>query len=457
MRSCLRIVTVGAATLAAFTFIRGGHASDVHFVDADAPPGGDGSSWAQAFDDLHDGLAAAAADDSVWVAVGTYVPAPPGGSRAAAFTIPGGVSVYGGFFGDESSPEERELGAFPSVLSGDLNGDDGPGFAENGDNAFHVVIAGGDPAPALLDGFTVRGGNASGALSWGAGLYVDVGSITLRGCTFTHNFATGGGGGVYASNGALTLDGCVFLENLVPTTHGGGARVVDAASVIVVGTRFQGNESDIGAGISVIGADSLTITDSQFLGNYSEASGGGVFAFEVDATEISGCEFRDNDGGFTGGAMIHGGTTISISNTVFASNTASSIAGAFGTSAALTMVNCVFSRNDSFAQGGAAVLAGPSADLANCTFANNDGGAILTELNTGSVVVRNTIIWGNTGEPFRGPETPDVAYCDVEGGWRGRTTSTPTRCSCSREPTMSTCPSARRRSTSATTARCRPA
>ncbi|MHC5114495.1 MAG: right-handed parallel beta-helix repeat-containing protein [Planctomycetota bacterium] len=422
MHTCLRHVAIGAATLTAFTFVRGGHAAEVLHVNGAAPPGGDGSSWASAFDDLHDALAAASAGDSVWVTGGVYTPAAPGGSRFAAFTIPGGVSVYGGFAGDESSPDERPAG-FPSILDGDLDGDDGAGFANYGDNVHHVVIAGGDPNEAVLDGFTVRGGNADGASgsppSRGGGVYVAAGSITIRGCTLTHNFASGGGGGVSVINGALALEQCLFLENLVPSSHGGGARVEDGTDVTIAGTRFQGNESDIGAGIAVLGADSLTVTDSQFLGNYSEASGGGIFAVEITDTVIAGAEFRDNDGGFTGGAMIHGGTTASISDSIFASNTASNIAGGIGTSAALTMVNCVFSRNDSFAQGGAALLAGPSSQVTNCTFANNDGGAILTDGSSGAITFRNSIIWGNTGDPFRGPVTPDVAFCDVEGGWPG--------------------------------------
>lgn len=74
----------------------------VIYVNAKAAPGGDGSSWAHAFNNLQAGLAAAAAStgsDQIWIAQGTYT---PGSSRTDTFTVPDQTSLFGGFKGTES-------------------------------------------------------------------------------------------------------------------------------------------------------------------------------------------------------------------------------------------------------------------------------------------------------------------------------------------------------------------
>ena len=63
--------------------------------------------------------------------------------------------------------EDRDWEETRTILSGDLNGDDGPDFANNGENSYHVFYhpAGTDlDSTAILDGFTVTGGNADGSL-----------------------------------------------------------------------------------------------------------------------------------------------------------------------------------------------------------------------------------------------------------------------------------------------------
>jgi len=123
------------------------------------------------------------------------------------------------------------------VLSGDLLGDDGPGFTNRSDNCFHVVSSG---AGLTLDGLTVRGGNADGAApdDFGGGLHVSSGSTVLVDCTFTDNQALRWGGGASCSGSggdAPTIDGCDFLANAVggpqATSAGGGGDVVNCTFV----------------------------------------------------------------------------------------------------------------------------------------------------------------------------------------------------------------------------------
>src|SRR5690606_2180019 len=80
--------------------------STVIYVDADASPGGDGSSWAAAYTSLQDALAVVEEGDEIWVAVGVYYPDEGSdqtdNARLSTFTIPSGVALYGGFAGTEA-------------------------------------------------------------------------------------------------------------------------------------------------------------------------------------------------------------------------------------------------------------------------------------------------------------------------------------------------------------------
>jgi hypothetical protein len=122
-----------------------------HFVNDDVV-GGDGSSWASAFNDLQDALATATAGDEIWVAAGTYKPTTDG-NREISFNLESGVSLYGGFAGTETDLDERDWEVNSTVLSGDIGV---PGSVV--DNSYHVVYASGITG-VTLDGLTITGGN----------------------------------------------------------------------------------------------------------------------------------------------------------------------------------------------------------------------------------------------------------------------------------------------------------
>ncbi len=91
---------------------------DIIYVDSTAP-GGDGTTWIQAFAGLQEAFDAARDNgdgiDEIWVAGGTYLPTyrmdenPDYGEteindRAVVLVPWGNVEVYGGFAGDEAAP-----------------------------------------------------------------------------------------------------------------------------------------------------------------------------------------------------------------------------------------------------------------------------------------------------------------------------------------------------------------
>lgn len=98
-------------------------AQTVVYVDIDATGNNDGTSWANAYNSLHDALNNTnIAGAEVWIAEGTYTPS----SASTPFINQYGLHIYGGFVGTEAAKFERTLDPWlhPVYLSGDINGDD---------------------------------------------------------------------------------------------------------------------------------------------------------------------------------------------------------------------------------------------------------------------------------------------------------------------------------------------
>ncbi len=204
------------------------------YVKKDAPAGGNGQSWATASNDLQDVLIDADYGDEVWVAEGVYYPT-SSTDRNHSFLIFNGVRLYGGFNGTETILQQRVLGAYETILSGNI-GD----TALVTDNSFNVVRIFPSDSTTRLDGLTIRDGYAvSDAFGIGSqvrtvcggGVYVDgtaENTPQFFNCLFTQNTAKSFGGAVAALSSvfenfvSVRFESCIFLENSCPNGRGGG-------------------------------------------------------------------------------------------------------------------------------------------------------------------------------------------------------------------------------------------
>lgn len=211
--------------------------SPVVYVAWDAPAGGDGESWATAYNNFSDGLSASIGTylKDVWVKSGTYRPdrATNGANkgRENTFSIPSSIKVYGGFAGTESSTEQRNIGLNPTILSGDIGT-----LNDASDNTYHVVTI--NSLDTRLDGFIVEGGNANHAtnntLNGGGGIYINgfyPGTLPVfANCVVRNNNCYRNGGGIYAnylSDYSLDIIQCVFYGN---TAARGAAVYIQSAN-----------------------------------------------------------------------------------------------------------------------------------------------------------------------------------------------------------------------------------
>lgn len=260
----------------------------LRYVKSVASGTGDGSSWVNASDDLQK-MINGASTEQVWVAGGTYKPkraannmnSVDAGNRENAFVLKNNVKVYGGFAGTETDLSQRITTdtANISVLSGDLNSDNAIGNQD----AYHVVISAGNLGIALIDGFTITGGNANGSgtisvngrsisKAHAGGLHINNSPTTFNNLKVTHNNGQYGGGIFLASSSAF-INNSVINNN---TSQSGAGIKFDNSAVSLTNLVVTGNlAGTFGGGIDIYGTPSPILTNVTVSGN-SAPTGGGI-------------------------------------------------------------------------------------------------------------------------------------------------------------------------------------
>ena len=401
-----------------------------------------GAGWPDAFTDLKEALDMAVPGHEIWVAAGAYKPARSDGERAASFHLKSGVALYGGFAGTERKRDERDPETNETTLSGDLNGDDGPDFANSDENSYHVVVGSACDQTAILDSFTITGGNADGhspdedplgeyAYNDGGGMYNrENGSPTVANCIFVGNSANDSGGGMYNRLGSNpTLTNCLFRAN---SANDGGGMYNQSSSPELTGCMFADNstiaEEGWGGGICNRAQSNPRFTGCSFLDNV--ASHGGAMANDASGPTLFGCEFIRNsthgDEGWSGG-MDNVNSNPTLVNCSFLRNWAGYGGGVGNGNSAASFTNCSFVSNSARNNGGGMINWGLDPILANCTFSANSadgsGGGICTYADS-SPSLTNCILWSNSDNggvdetAQSHGSTTLVNYCCIQG-WTG--------------------------------------
>jgi hypothetical protein len=237
-----------------------------------------GVSWANAYQSLQPALDEALPGDQVWVATGVYTPTHRTvdvNPRSATFRLAPGVALYGSFKGDETSLNQRNWRLHPSILSGDLTGNDS-GFAYNDENSYHVVTSEHVTETARLDGFIIQGGNASSGSNpdyFGGGLYNSSGSPSLVNLIFYQNRAEQSGGGLYNIDSNSLLVNVAWIGN--SAFWGGGLKNLNS-NPRLVNTLFVGNNADVSGGAIYNSGSSPSFTNCTVAYNSTSDRGGGI-------------------------------------------------------------------------------------------------------------------------------------------------------------------------------------
>ena len=332
-------------------------ASNIIYVDAHAASGGNGSSWAHAYNSLQDALTAAShtsTPEQIWIAQGNYTPSQvysPNGVTGGAsglntaqlqtFNLPNNVTLIGGFVSGDTSISQSNPSLHPTLLNGSLG---------NGTDVWHVVTLGNDISQtgvtATLENLTVENGlangpdslSSTGTLNYshesGGGIYETFGSnLTISGVTLTNDSAAlaanqgipppatasglvPGGGGIAVIDSTLTVNNSTFTHDsagVATTVYGdGGAIYADQSNVTISNSTFNNNTAATSGG--AVALESMTsavnISDSTFNANSvtnapapNFGGGGGIQIYNSDLN-LSNSVVSNNTSQYSAGAML---------------------------------------------------------------------------------------------------------------------------------------------------------
>jgi len=449
------------------------------YVDDDAAGANDGSSWEDAYVYLQDALADANSVEKpveIRVAQGIYKPHQSQLSiaeffwRSTSFELINNVMLKGGYAGIKGSdPNSRDIGLYETILSGDLYSDDtevdDPCNLQNEptreENSFHVVMANRINETAILNGFTITGGNANGPdqfnFSIGGGIYNQDSNPTFTKCTFKRNTSSYGGGMFNSYNSSPTLTDCIFSKNFAEYS-GGGIYNHENSSPALTNCTYSGNYADIGGGM--YNQDSSPILTNCTFSENSAGLGGGMYNRIKSSPTLNNCNFIGNLAGHSGGMENYMNSSPILTNCTFSGNLAW-VAGGGGmenyinSSPILTncsfsqnsaenygggmvnmldsnpiITNCIFSNNTAGDDGGGVCNFASSPVLINCTFAQNSaerGNAIGSDIahdyyriDPNNMELINCILWDGGNEIWNeyGSSTI-ITYCNIQGGKAG--------------------------------------
>ena len=390
--------------------------SKVIYVDSGAVDEVDGSEWAFAYRTLQDAISEVQPGDEIRVAKGIYRPdrrteisgrlgvqITASGDRTATFELINDVTFKGGYAGyGEPYPDARDIDLYETVLSGDLDDNDIdvirpevlPHDSSRAENSYHVVTSSGT---AILDGFTITGGNANESPHRnGGGFFNQYGTVQVINCTFSGNSAQNFGGGIYNDRGNSILVNCTFTGNSA-VDYGGGIY------------NLQSNPS----------LDNCTISE-----NSAQYAGGGIYN-EESSPSLTNCIFSENSADY-GGGMYNFDSGPVLTNCAFRRNSADDYGGGiYNIGSNPILSNCIFTGNQVRLYGGGMTCNNSDPILTNCTFAGNsapNGSSLACNSRSArsTVGLISCIIWDGGNEIWvNDSSTINISYSNIRNSSPG--------------------------------------
>ena len=259
---------------------------DTWYVDVEAGSGGDGTSWAEAFQTIGEAL------DNLYLIDGDT------------------ILVADGTYSDSDNRDLSITGLAITIQS--ANGPenciiDCDGSSTSHHRAFAIYAA--TEEVTRIEGFTIREGYVySGSYDGGAILNTSNGKLEVVNCVFELNYARGYGGAIHNSgDGEFEFVDCIFTQN--STYYGGGAIYNDKVPTgTILRCTFEDNEAWGGGAMESFNqyedANVLDVVNCEFIANYSAGYGGAITGDQGHHSTITNCRFAGNSC-YNSGGVVH--------------------------------------------------------------------------------------------------------------------------------------------------------
>jgi hypothetical protein len=204
------------------------------------------------------GITSASAGDTIFVAPGTYIE---------------NVNFLG-----KAIRVTSEQGPAVTIIDGNGNGS-------------VVTFASSESSQSVLEGFTIRNGNASASFLEGGGVRIADSSPTITGNVISDNRAGSAGGGIGIHGGSPLIQNNVIRNNGQTNGYsggpgGGGISIVSVSSPQIISNEISNNSWSSGGGLSLFSAGSPTIQNNVISNNSANSQGGGFYIVNQSDADI---------------------------------------------------------------------------------------------------------------------------------------------------------------------------
>jgi PKD repeat protein len=165
-----------------------------------------------------------------------------------------------------------------------------------------------ETAAAVIQGFTLQHGNATGTFGYeGAGVHINGASPTVAGNVITANTSCADGTGISVAFASPTIRDNTITGNSKQAgcsgQNGGGIYVRGAASAQIIHNSITNNTTDFGGGISLFAAGTPTLLNNTISNNNAGYYGGGIYIVNQSGAIIVQNLITGNTSAGSGGGL----------------------------------------------------------------------------------------------------------------------------------------------------------